>query len=87
MVLLQRARNVKYKSFLAPGMRITYEVQVKSLEDQSSRFLGAGTVDGNPILEARFELRHFNLAEKNPKLADRDHEIVTQLKKRLALIQ
>jgi len=86
MVLLEKARNVKYKSFLAPGMQITYDVQVKNLEDRSSRFQGAGTVDGKPIVEARFDLRHFNLAERHPDRAVSDTEIITHLKKRLQLL-
>lgn len=87
MVLLEKARNVKYKSFLAPGMQITYDVQVRNLEDRSSRFQGVGTVDGKPIVEARFDLRHFSLAEQDPSLATRDTDIITQLKKRLELLK
>ncbi len=87
MVLLEKARNVKYKSFLAPGMQITYDVQVRSLGDRGSRFQGAGTVDGKTIVEARFDLRHFNLAERDPSLATRDTDIIGQLKERLELLK
>ena len=33
MILLEHTRNVKYKSFLAPGMQIRYVVEVKTLEN------------------------------------------------------
>lgn len=86
MVLLEQTRNVKYKSFLAPGMQITYEVKAKSLDDKTSRFQASGMVDGKPIVEARFSLRHFNLAESNANLATADADVIAQLKTRVALL-
>ena len=35
MVLLEQARNVKYKSFLAPGGQIEYNVTVRTIEIHS----------------------------------------------------
>lgn len=87
MVLLEQARNVKYKSFLAPGMQITYDVQAKAIDKSNSRFQGIGTVAGKPMVEARFDLRHFNLVDRQPALAQSDADVVLQLKKRLALLR
>lgn len=87
MVLLTQAKNVKYKSFAAPGMNIRYTVTAKSIEETVSSFTGTGICDdGQPIVEARFSLRHFNLAERDPKLVIEDGHIVEKLKERYKLL-
>src|SRR4030042_1371566 len=35
MILLEQARNVKYKSFLAPGSQIEYTVQARTIEENA----------------------------------------------------
>jgi len=87
MVLLTQAKNVKYKSFAAPGMNIRYTVTAKSIDENISSFVGQGVCDdGQEIVEARFGLRHFNLADKDPKLAMEDGYIVSKLKERYKLL-
>ncbi|HBG25864.1 MAG TPA: beta-hydroxyacyl-ACP dehydratase [Phycisphaerales bacterium] len=86
MVLLTQAKNVKYKSFAAPGMNIQYTVTAKSIEENLSSFSGVGSCDGQAIVEARFSLRHFNLAERDHKLAIEDGHIVEKLKERYRLL-
>lgn len=86
MVLLQEARNVKYKSFLAPGGQIEYIVEAKSIEENISSFAGTGVSDGQTIVEARFGLRHFNLADQNPSMAAVDGQIIEALKERWKLL-
>jgi 3-hydroxyacyl-[acyl-carrier-protein] dehydratase len=86
MVLLQEARNVKYKSFLAPGGRIEYIVEAKSIEENISSFAGTGVSDGQMIVEARFGLRHFNLADQNSSMAAVDGQIIEAMKERWKLL-
>lgn len=86
MILLEQARNVKYKSFLGPGAQIEYTVEARSIEDGVSRFTGQGTAEGQKILEARLNLRHFNLAQHRPALAAVDAEIIRNLKDRYQLL-
>jgi 3-hydroxyacyl-[acyl-carrier-protein] dehydratase len=86
MVLLAEARNVKYKSFLSPGSQIEYTVEAKTIEESVSSFVGCGVADGQKIVEARFGLRHFNLADRNPALAATDTQIVEQMKRRYKLL-
>ncbi len=86
MVLLQQARNVKYKSFLAPGEKIEYSVTAKEILKEQSSFTGEGTAGGQPIVEARFTLRHFNLADRTRELAAVDAEVIGALKARLGLL-
>jgi len=86
MVLLEEARNVKYKSFLAPGSRIEYTVQAKVIEENVSSFTGLGIADGEKILEARFGLRHFNLADRTPAMAATDAQVIQAMKTRYSLL-
>jgi len=87
MLLLEQARNVKYKSFLAPGEQIEYTVQAKTIEENVSSFIGFGESEGQRIVEARFGLRHFNLADKNSAMAGIDAEIIKNMKQRWKLLR
>ncbi len=87
MILLEEARNVKYKSFLAPGGQIEYTVEAKIIEENLSSFTGFGLSEGERIVEARFGLRHFNLADKNSTMAVVDAEIIENMKKRWKLLR
>ena len=86
MVLLEQARNVKYKSFLAPASQIEYTVEAKVIEKNKSSFVGFGVSQGERIVEARFGLRHFNLADKDSAMADIDARIIENMKKRWELL-
>lgn len=86
MVLLENARNVRYKSFAAPGMQIQYTVTAKVMEDNTSSFSGVGVCGDEEIVAAQFTLRHFNLGDDNPKLAHVDGQVVENMKKRWKLL-
>ena len=86
MVLLEQAKNVKYKSFLAPGGQIKYHVEAKTIDENVSSFIGRGVSDGRLILEARFALRHFNLADRDPKMFSVDAEVIENMKNRWKLL-
>jgi 3-hydroxyacyl-[acyl-carrier-protein] dehydratase len=87
MILLEQARNVKYKSFLAPGSQIEYTVKAKTIEENVSSFAGSGISQGSLIVEARFALKHFNLADEDSAMAAVDAQIVESLKKRWELLR
>ncbi len=87
MILLEQARNVKYKSFLAPGAQIEYTIDVKTLEENISSFAGVGVSQGQRIVEARFGLRHFNLADDNSAMAAVDAQVIENLKERWKLLK
>ena len=86
MVLLETAKNVKYKSFAAPGMQIQYTVTATAIEDNTSSFKGIGSCGDESIVEAKLVLRHFNLGDDNPKLAHVDGTLVENLKQRWKLL-
>jgi len=87
MILLEQARNVKYKSFLAPGSQIEYTVKARTIEENVSSFSGFGTSEGEKIIEARFALKHFNLADKDSAMAGVDAQVIESLKKRWELLR
>jgi 3-hydroxyacyl-[acyl-carrier-protein] dehydratase len=87
MILLEQARNVKYKSFLAPGSQIEYTVKAKTIEENVSSFTGSGISQGDLIVGARFALKHFNLADGNSAMAATDAQVVENLKKRWELLR
>lgn len=87
MLLLEQARNVKYKSFVAPGAAIEYTVQAGDIEENVSSFTGFGCSNGENIIEARFGLRHFNLADGNPAMAAVDAQVIENMKKRWKLLR
>ncbi len=86
MVLLEQARNVKYKSFAAPGMQIEYSVKAKAIEENISSFTGVGVCGDEAIVEAKFGLRHFNLADDDPKMAMVDGKVIENMKQRWILL-
>ena len=87
MILLEEARNVKYKSFLTPGAQIEYMVQARAIEENVSSFQGLGLSQEQRIVEARLGLRHFNLADENSKMAAVDTQIIENMKKRWELLR
>jgi 3-hydroxyacyl-[acyl-carrier-protein] dehydratase len=86
MILLEEAKNVKYKSFLVPGTSIEYTVEARDIEENVSSFTGFGISKGQQIVEARLGLRHFNLADDNPVMSGVDAVIVENMKKRWKLL-
>jgi len=86
MILLEQARNVKYKSFLAPGSWIQYTVDAKTIDENISSFTGFGSSQGERIVEAKFGLKHFNLADDNSAMAGIDAEIIENMKNRWKLL-
>jgi len=87
MILLSEAKNVKYKSFLAPGGQIEYTVEARTIEENVSSFSGFGVSDNERIVEAKFGLRHFNLADENPSMAATDAKVIENMQQRWKLLK
>ncbi len=86
MILLQQTRNVKYKSFLAPGAQIEYTVMARNIDDKESSFTGVGAVGDERIVEAKIALRHFNLSDRRPDMSNIDAAIIASMRKRWKLL-
>jgi len=72
MAVLREARNVKYGHFVAPGNALKIEVELSKLIEGGAIFKAAGSVGGAQAVSARLELAYFNLADKQPDLAEID---------------
>lgn len=74
LVLLKEARNVTYKSFVVPGQVLRIESICRRCDTAESEFCASGQVDGREIVRATLTLRHLNLADVDPALADIDQK-------------
>jgi 3-hydroxyacyl-[acyl-carrier-protein] dehydratase len=86
LVLLKEARNVTYRSFVAPGQTLTIEASCKELGETYSRFIAKGRSDGRDMVKAALVLRHLSLEENAPELAETDRRIRQAMRKRFELV-
>lgn len=87
LVLLKEARNVTYKSFLAPGQTLTIVSECRELTGDRSVFDARGLVDGHEIVRGRLTLRHLSLADSEPRLAGTDDALRRQMRELFELIR
>lgn len=92
MVVLAEARNVTYKSFVAPGQVLQVSVQAKEIGPDASRFTGVGRCGETEMVKAHWSLRHFNLAGevpagRDPALEALDRRLIAGAKQQLTLLQ
>ena len=85
IVVLQRARNVRYASFVVPGQTLRIEATVGKVDGDVHAFRCTGTVDGRTALQARIDLRAFCLADTDPSAGETDRAILADLRRRFAL--
>jgi 3-hydroxyacyl-[acyl-carrier-protein] dehydratase len=75
--VLKEARNVKYATFVAPGNALRMEVDWLKPTESGASFKATGSVVSSTgtvtaAVQIRLELACFNLADKNPELANLD---------------
>ncbi len=87
VIMLKEARNVTYKSFLAPGRTMELEAVCKELSAEQSVFAARGTVEGREVVKGRLVLRHFNLADSDPSLAAVDERLREHYRSQFALVR
>lgn len=79
IVMLREARNVTYKSFLAPGQILRVESRCRDMSETESQFDARGElVDGREIMKGRLTLRHLNLADTDSGYANIDSQLRAQ---------
>jgi 3-hydroxyacyl-[acyl-carrier-protein] dehydratase len=86
IIVLNAARNLRYASFVAPGKILRCQLEAVEIGSDSAKFKGLCTVEDRQAVSGRLELACFNLAERDPKLADADAAIIEQLKRQFRLI-
>lgn len=80
LVLLKEARNVTYKSFVAPGQVLTIEAECQEMGPAQSRFAARGHVDGREMVKGRLTLRHLTLAASDAGWAPTDVELRARMR-------
>src|SRR5947209_4234381 len=86
MAVLKEAKNVKYGNFVAPGNFLKVDVELSKATETGGTFKAAGTVGDAQAVSARLEMAYFNLAEKQPALAEIDAKLRQHNRMRWALI-
>lgn len=91
MAVLKEAKNVKYGSFVAPGNFLRIEAEWMKDTQAGAAFKATGSVGGKDMelsqaVQMRLELAYFNLADKNPQLADVDRRIQEHNRQRWELL-
>ena len=87
MAVLKEARNVKYGRFVAPGGSLRLEVELSKTTETGATFKATGTVDDAQAVQARIELAYFNLADKQPRLAELDQRLKEHNRSRWAVLR
>ncbi len=81
MILLREAKNIKYASFVQPGKQLRVEVEQTGGDDRLATFKIFGSVDDKPTLSGRIVLERYNLADRDPAMAESDARIFKFLRK------
>lgn len=87
LVLLKEARNVTYRSFLAPGQVLQVESVCRELSLEQSQFDARGELDGRDIVKGRLTLRHLSLADRDAGYADIDDRLRTRQRELFELVR
>jgi 3-hydroxyacyl-[acyl-carrier-protein] dehydratase len=86
LVVLKDARNVTYKSFVAPGQILTLTAECKELTEGQSVFQASGSVNGRETVKGKLTLRHLTLGDQDAELAAVDEQIRREMRLRYRLI-
>jgi 3-hydroxyacyl-[acyl-carrier-protein] dehydratase len=89
VVVLKRAKMVKYGSFVEPGRQL--QLKVEMLDEPSERectLRGEGSIDGQTMVKInKFTLTRYNLRERDPALHSTDTRMVAWLREIYATLR
>jgi 3-hydroxyacyl-[acyl-carrier-protein] dehydratase len=80
VVVLKKAKMIKYGSFVEPGRQLQLKVTLVSHDEHDASFKGEGTIDGQVMVKGQFTLTRFNLRDRDPGLHSTDASIVAGLR-------
>jgi hypothetical protein len=86
MAVLKEARNVKYGHFVAPGNVLQVQVDWQKDTEGGAVFKADGMVNEAVAVAARIELAYFNLADRQPELAEIDKRLIGHHRLRWSLL-
>jgi len=87
MAVLKEARNVRYGTFVAPGGALRVDVELNKVTETGATFNANGTVNDANAVQARLEIAYFNLADKQPGLAEIDRRLAEHNRHRWAVLR
>jgi 3-hydroxyacyl-[acyl-carrier-protein] dehydratase len=87
IVILKKAKMIKYGSFVEPGRQLQLKVTLVSHDDREASFKGEGTIDGQSMVKGQFTLTRYNLRDKDPGLHTTDASIVAGLRELYATLR
>ena len=80
VVLLKRAKTIKYGSFVEPGRQLRLRVELADHGESESTFKAEGRVDDQVMVKGRITLVRSNLRDRDPALHETDRKIVEHLR-------
>ena len=80
IVVLKKAKMIKYGSFVEPGRQLQLKVTLISHDDREASFKGEGTIDGQSMVKGQFTLTRYNLRDRDQALHTTDASIVAGLR-------
>ena len=86
MVVLEEAKNVNYKSFVAPGRTLEVSAEAVEISERWSEFKTLGRSGDQEMVKARIRLRHYNLADTNAAMSEVDDRLIADIRKRFELL-
>jgi len=87
IVILKKAKMIKYGSFVEPGRQLQLKVTLVSHDDREASFKGEGTIDGQSMVKGQFTLTRYNLRDRDPGLHTTDASIVAGLRELFATLR
>ena len=80
VVVLKKAKMIKYGSFVEPGRQLQLRVTLVSIDEHEASFKGEGTIEGQSMVKGQFTLTRYNLRDRDPALHKTDASIVAGLR-------
>ena len=87
IILLKRAKTIKYGSFVEPGRQLQLRVEMIESGPRECTLKGEGTCDTTVMVRGRFTLERYNLREKSPDLHVVDSHIVAGLREQFSTLR
>jgi 3-hydroxyacyl-[acyl-carrier-protein] dehydratase len=77
VVILKRAKMIKYGSFVEPGRQLRLQVEMVEHGERETILRGEGTIDGQTMVKvSKLTLTRYNLRERDPSLHVADATMV-----------
>jgi 3-hydroxyacyl-[acyl-carrier-protein] dehydratase len=88
VVVLKRAKMIKYGSFVEPGRQLELRVQMVEHGERETVFKGEGLIDGQTMVSVnKLTLTRYNLRERDPALHATDAAMVAGLRDLFATLR